>query len=796
MEDEKSITRFDPSHTEGLSSRQAEERIKDGAVNKITDNTSVTVKEIIVKNVFTYFNLIFAVFAVVLLLARQYSGLTFMPIIIANTLIGIIQQIRSKRVLDKLNMLNAPKAQLVRDGKIISLPADCAVLDDIAVFSAGNQVYADAVIKDGTVLVNESLLTGETDEITKHAGDTLMSGSFIISGECRARLDMVGDRSYIARLSSQAKKADTREHSQMMSDLNKLIKIVGIIIIPIGIIMFLQQFFGGDLNASEIAARTIAALLGMIPEGLYLLASVALALSVMKLAKKRVLVHDMSCVETLARVNVLCVDKTGTITGNDMAVCGLHPINGIAENELYDIVSSFAASMTDENITMKAIKQHFTAKVHTSPSKVIPFSSAHKFSAVIFGDTAYILGAPEFVLRDDYRKYKSVAEEYIQSGLRTLVFAKCKSAQITDTISGKVEVLGFILLHNPIRKEARHTFKYFEMQGVAIKVISGDNPITASNVAVKAGIKNADKYIDLSDIDYNDTEALKEIAAKYTVFGRVSPQMKRSLIHALQDMGNTVAMTGDGVNDVLALKDADCSVAMASGSEAAENVSQIVLLDSDFSCMPDILYEGRRVVNNIERSAGLFLRKNIFSLLLSIFSMISFFSYPLLPQQVSLINAFTIGIPAFLLALEPNKNLIKGRFLTNVIIKALPAALTNFIVISSLVSYGSYMGYDGDTVSTAATFVLGVTGILVLLGISLPMNTFKAVIIVAMAAGFLICSYVLRSWFSLLTMNFTILKLIILFSAAAVGLLILLSAVQAAVIRSINRRKSKRNKKQ
>lgn len=786
MTKEDCIERFNPSCNSGLSSEQVEQRINECAVNIITDSNSITIKEIIFKNLFTYFNLIFAIFSVLLLLAREYRGLTFMPIIIANTLIGIIQQIRSKRTLDKLNMLHAPKAHLVRNGKTITLPAAAAVLDDIAVFSSGNQIYADAVIMSGEVQVNESLLTGEADEITKRAGDTLMSGSFIVSGTCRARLDKVGDNSYIARLSAQAKQADTREHSQMMADLNKLIKIVGIVIIPIGVILFCQQFFMGHLNANESIARTIAALLGMIPEGLYLLASVALALSVMRLARRRVIVHDMSCVETLARVNVLCVDKTGTITDNTMAVNKIITAGNIDTASLRILIGNFASAMSEDNLTITAIKKHFTDTDNSKAEKVIPFSSVNKYSAAVFGDKSYILGAPEFILRENYANYKNIIEKYSQEGFRVVLFAEYPSTEINGVLIEKAEPLGFILLCNPIRKEAPKTFRYFEKQGVNIKVISGDNPVTVSEIAQEAGITGAEKYIDVSEIDEAD---INRIADEYTVFGRVTPQMKRSLIHALQENGNTVAMTGDGVNDVLALKDADCSIAMASGSEAAENVAQMVLLDSDFSCMPDILLEGRRVVNNIERSAGLFLIKNIFSLLLAIFSMILLFNYPLKPQQVSLINAFTIGIPAFLLALEPNKSLIKGRFLTNVALKALPAALTNFIVISSLIAYCSAINLSSEIISTSATCVLAATGLMVLFRISIPFNTFKAVILAAMAAGFMLCAHYMKWWFSMLPMNFQILELIIIFSLAAFLLLILLNSLFGFIMKKFKNRK-------
>lgn len=766
------IERLCPSPNKGLTEAQVRERAAGGAVNVTTQGRTDSIKVIICRNVFTYFNLIFAVLAALLIIVRKFSGLTFMPVIIANTLVGIIQQIRSKRTLDKLNMLNAPKARLIRDGKRITVNAEEAVLDDIAVFTAGNQIYADAVIVDGEVKVNESLLTGEADEITRSKGDTLMSGSFIVSGECRARLDKVGDDSYIAGISAQAKQSDNREHSKMMSALNKLIKTVGIIIIPIGIAMFLLQHCVSGRDAAASVSSMVAALLGMIPEGLYLLASVALTLSVMRLAYKKVNVHDISCVETLARVNVLCVDKTGTITDNTMEVNSFVPLN-IDKEVLFTRLSDFAAAMSADNITMDAMKRYFN-KSTAKADKVVPFLSSVKYSAAVFGGSSYVLGAPELVLRGDYSEYADVIKSYMEKGFRVLVFADYASEVFDGPLTEKAVPLGLVLLRNPVRKEAPEVFGYFTEQGVAIKVISGDSPVTASEVAREANIPGAENYIDASTIgEDNIAEAVK----RYTVFGRVTPEMKRKLLYALQAQGNTVAMTGDGVNDVLALKAADCSVAMASGSEAAANVSQIVLMDSDFSHMPDVIAEGRRVVNNIERSAGLFLIKNIFSFLLAVFTIVAMFNYPLEPSQVTLINAFTIGAPAFLLALENNRSLIKGSFLANVIIKSLPAALTNFITIGTLVAYGKATGLAPEAVSTAATLIIAAVGFFVLFLISRPLNLFRAAVLILMTAGFSL-SVVLFSWFfGLMEITGQLAVIILIFALSACVLLLILTAI-------------------
>ena len=697
-------TRYEPEYKRGLTSQQVQEHRLHGWVNRSVEPPSKTTKEIIHENIFTYFNLIFAILAVLLILVGSFRDLTFLPVIIANTLIGIVQEIRAKQVLDKLTMLNAPHATVVRDGKKSVIDAEELVLDDIVIFKAGNQVCADAVVSTGEVQVNESLLTGESDEITKRRGDKLMSGSFIVSGQCHARLDRVGEDSYISKLTLQAKQMQSGEQSEMIRSLDKLVKCVGVAIIPIGLVLFAQAFFFQHDGFRESVTSMIAAVIGMIPEGLYLLASVALAVSSVRLAQKKVLLHDMKCIETLARVDVLCVDKTGTITENTMKVMD------VIETDEYDsdtmdplrtMLSDFSAAMTRDNITMAAMKEYFTNASGKKAVSKTGFSSATKYSSVTFEDSAYVLGAPEFVLKEKYGDYAEEITEHASTGARVLVFGT-----YDDEVDGKpldhgITPLGFVLLANPIREAAKETFQYFEEQGVEVKVISGDNPVTVSKVAKQAGIKNADKYVDASEL--KDEAALRKAVLKNTVFGRVTPDQKRKFVQILKDAGHTVAMTGDGVNDVLALKDADCSIAMASGSDAAAQASQLVLLESDFSCMPQVVLEGRRVVNNIQRSASLFLVKNIFSFLLSLISVVFMFTYPLEPSQISLISMFTIGVPAFFLALEPNKNRIKGHFLTNVFLKALPAAITDALAVGALVIFGRTFGVDSTDISTAAT---------------------------------------------------------------------------------------------
>lgn len=757
--------RFNADIRYGLNSDQVNEYFENGWSNEPVEPPSKTVPEIIKSNLFTYFNLVFAVLAALLILAGSFRNLTFLPVILANLFIGIIQEIRAKNTLDKLSVLNAPKALVVREGRQFSIPAEELVLDDIVIFKAGNQICADAIVVDGEVSVNESLLTGESDEISKKPGDELMSGSFIVSGECYARLDKVGEDSYISKLTLEAKAMNSEEQSEMIRVLDKLVGVVGILIIPIGLLLFGQQFFFSGASFSKSITSMVAAVIGMIPEGLYLLASVALVVSVMRLASKKVLVHDMKCIETLARVNVLCVDKTGTITENTMEVNGEIPMDGYDSQSmapLKQIISDFASAMSSDNITMKAMKDYFNKPSGRKAVSVSPFSSQFKYSGAAFEDGSYVLGAPEFVLREDYDNYREQIEQYSSEGYRVLIFGIYDGVIDGKALTGKVTPLGLVFLSNPIRKEAPETFKYFENQGVEIKVISGDNPVTVSQVALQAGIANADNYIDASTLTTD--EAIEDAVLRYTVFGRVTPDQKRKFVRALKKAGRTVAMTGDGVNDVLALKDADCSVAMASGSDAAAQASQLVLLDSNFACMPSVVMEGRRVVNNIERSASLFLVKNIFSFLLSLFSVCFMINYPLEPSQISLISMFTIGVPAFFLALQPNKNIIQGHFLSNVLIKALPAGITDFLVVGALVVFGQVFEVGETDISTACTMLLAIVGFVILYNISKPMNALRWCVWGGCIVGLLGCSIYLGDLFAMRGMSTKCIMLFVVFA--------------------------------
>ena len=733
---------------QGLTGEEVEERIKSGKMNTPVDSATKSVKEIIRSNTLTYFNLIFVTIAVLLIAVGSYRDLTFLPIILANTMIGIVQEIRSKKTLDELSILNVPHIKCIRDGKSKILDAAELVLDDVVIFEAGNQVPADAIILKGEVRVNEALLTGESDDVEKHKGEDLLSGSFVVSGRCVGRLTKVGAESYISKLTLQATQTKSEEQSEMIRALNRLVKVVGVAIIPIGILLFSQQYFYMDASFRSSVTRMVAAVLGMIPEGLYLLASVALAVSVMRLARQNVLVHDMKCIEALARTDVLCVDKTGTITENTMKVHKLVAVSGQERTEnLALLLGDFVAAQASDNNTMEALKAAYREGNGKIATKVISFSSVYKYSGVCFGEEAYVLGAPECVLRERFGQYAQMVESFSQKGYRVVVFAGYPGSLDGGELTEEVNPLGFVLLSNPVRKGAKETFAYFERQGVEVKVISGDNPVTTSHVAKKAGIPGAERFVDArtlsTPLDY------EQAVRKYTVFGRVAPEQKRELVLALKAVGKTVAMTGDGVNDVLALKEADCSVAMASGSEAAAQVAQLVLLESDFSKMPSVVLEGRRVVNNVERSASLFLVKNIFSLLLSLLSVLFMLDYPLEPAQVSLIGLFTIGTPSFILALESNKERIKGHFMTNVMLKALPAGLTDFMIVTGFGIVCREFGVYGNEVSTCCCILIGVVGFMVLYSISCPMNKLHWILIGVMFTGWLFCIFFLRDLFAI-----------------------------------------------
>lgn len=763
MEQRTPLTRVQAEPGVGLSAEQVKERFACHADNYKVESSTMSVSDIVKSNVFTYFNLVFAIIAVLLSIVGAWRDMLFLPIIVANTCIGIIQEIHSKKVLDKLSILNAPQSVVIRDGKKAKIPADKLVLDDVVEFTAGSQIPADAKVIDGELQVNESLITGESDEITKRAGDQLLSGSFVVSGKAYARLEKVGKDSYISKLTLQATKSKKGEQSEMIRSLDYLIMVMGIIIIPIGIALFVQSFIYNEGTLHDSITGMVAAIIGMIPEGLYLLSSVAMAVSSVRLAQKKVLIHDMKCIETLARVNVLCVDKTGTITEPGMHVYEVELLDGVDEDATTKILADVVRAQNRDNATMEALQAHFTENGGMHAKEVFSFSSETKFSGAIMEDgKSYVIGAPEFVLRSQFEEYQEQIAEYSSKGYRVLVFGEYEGTLTKKPLTEPVVPMGFVMLANPIRKGAKETFTYFAENEVEIKVISGDNPLTVSVIAKEAGIANAERYVDASVLKtksdyYNAVE-------EYTVFGRVTPNQKRMLVQALKAHKKTVAMTGDGVNDVLALKDADCSVAMASGSDAASNVSQLVLLDSDFSRMPSVVAEGRRVVNNIERTAALYIVKNIFSMLLAVFSVILLLDYPLEPTQVSLISMFTIGIPSFILALEPNKNPIRGHFLTNVLVKALPAGLTDFIVVSGLVIFCREFSVDLDCLSTSCTILVAIVGFMILYRIAKPMNVGHIIMMIGVIAGWLFCMLFVSKFFAITSISKQCAMLMIVFA--------------------------------
>ena len=772
---------------EGLSEREARKRAQEGLSNETVTQVGKSVKDIIISNTLTYFNFIFLIITVLLCIAGSFRNLTFLPVIIGNTLVGIFQEIRAKKTLDKMSLINSPHAEVIRDGIRKKIRSSSLVLGDTVIFSAGDQICADARVISGEVFANEALLTGEEDEIKKSVGDRLLSGSFIVSGECCAVLESVGKESYISKLTMQAKTVDTKEQSEMIRSINKIVKWMGIILIPIGSILFYQSFFIKHDSFADSVVSMVAAIIGMIPEGLYLLTTAALALGTIRLAKKKVLLNDMKSIESLARVDILCVDKTGTITEPSMQVRTVIDAEDFSEKDSefnMEMLFNYINASIDKNSTMNALKSFLAENSENIQSfktalEVKPFSSAYKYGTATFENGTYILGAPEFVLKEKASDYSELTEKYVKKGYRVLCFARLNESNVSPLL--------FIVLSNALRTGAQKTFKYFKEQGVTAKVISGDHPETVSEIARLAGIENYDSFIDATKLDTK--EKIEKAALTYTVFGRVTPKQKQMLVKAMQKKNHTVAMTGDGVNDILALKDADCSIAMASGSEAVSQVAQVVLLDSDFSKMPSVVLEGRRVVNNVQRSASLFLVKNIFSLLLSILASVLLLSYPLEPTHISLISMFTIGIPGFLLALESNRNRIEGSFLKNVLRAALPAGLTDAIIVGSLTVFKQVFNLPKADVATASTLILSFVGFMILRKISLPFNKYRLGVFLINILGMVLTLFFIPNFFKVVMIPVTSIQLTILFSFAAESIFRALS-----VIIDKNPKLKKRNK--
>lgn len=697
----------------GLTNEEVNERIKNNLVNYDTDIKTKSIKYIVISNIFTIFNFLNLGIALAILLVGSYKNLLFMGVVFCNTIISILEEISSKRVIDKLNIIASKKVIVIRNSKEIEININEIVLDDLIKLKIGNQIVTDSIIEQGLVYVDESFITGESEVIEKHVGDILLSGSFIVSGNCIAKVIHIGEDNYTSKISKEAKYIK-KSNSVIMNSLNKIIKFVSIIIIPLGLILFLRQYHLGN-GIKDAVINTSAAIISMIPEGLVLLTSTVLAVSIMRLGKKRVLVQNLYCIETLARVDTICLDKTGTITEGLLEVEKVIPLNN--KYNINKLLSTLGNYLND-NITMKAIHDKFNSDYY-HVKDIIPFSSKNKYSGIILDNGTYLIGAPDFLthnqnvleLVNKYQEYRSIL------------------------LTHNNEDIALILIKDKIRKSAKNTLNYFKKQGVDIKIISGDAVSTVSSIAKRVCLDDI-KCIDASKINENDN--LNEIVKEYNIFCRTSPNLKKSIIQALKENGHTVAMTGDGVNDCLALKEADLSIAMASGSEATRNVSEIVLLDSNFDAVINVLLEGRRTINNIERSATLFLTKTIYASILALIFLFIPFNYPFEPIQLSLISSITIGIPSFVLALQPNKDLVKGNFLFNIISKSIPSALTVVINVIFVMIIGYLFHLTDEEISTLAISLVAFTGFILLFKLCFPFNKLRITLYIGLILLFLI----------------------------------------------------------
>lgn len=766
-ENTPSPERFFPAAEQGLHEEQVQKRMEQGLYNGENDIKTQSEGQIILKNIITPFNILNFILALLVLLVGSYKNMLFMGVIFCNILIGSFQEIRAKHTIDKLSLIAAPKAHVIRSGKTIEIAVSEIVLDDVLALSTGGQVCADCILLDGECEVNESLITGESDPIFKKPGDMLLSGSFIVSGNCRARTEHVGSENYANKITNSAKYVK-KPNSEIMYWINRIIKWVGFIILPIGILLFSKQFFLTESGFQDSIVSTVAALVGMIPEGLVLLTSVVLAVSVIRLSSHKTLVQELFCIETLARVDTLCLDKTGTITEGCMQVDELIPLSDCPKQELEQAFSALAANLTDSNPTFLAIQEHFSHSPGWHCLETRPFSSARKWSGASFDQHGtYVMGASEFILKDRFELVREQVEACSKNGQRVLLLAHSSGAFREKELPEHITPLALILLSDKIRPEAPQTLRYFADQGVDLKVISGDNAVTVANIAQKAGLENAHRYVDATTL--TTPEKIREAARQYSVFGRVTPQQKLELVKALKADGHTVAMTGDGVNDVLALKESDCSVAMASGSDAARTVSQLVLLDSNFASMPRVVQEGRRSINNLQRSASLFLVKSIFSAIIALCFIFIAIRYPFEPIQMTLISALTIGAPSFVLALEPNRERIRGKFIINVIQKSLPAALTMALNILVLAILYRPLGFSDDQFSTMAVLITGATGLMMLFRVCTPFNLLRGFLMGAMTLGFVLAILLFPHFFSLVPLTLTMAITLVILLVFAVG---------------------------
>lgn len=790
---EAKIERFSPDPQKGLTSEQVLQRNEQGLDNKGIDIKTKSIGRIVRDNLCTLFNLLNFVLAVLVISVGSYRNALFIGIIFCNILIGIIQEIRARQVINRLSVISAPKAHVVRNGKRQDIAVQEVVLDDILILSAGNQICADAVVVSGTCEVNESLVTGESDAVYKSPGDPLLSGSYILAGNCRARVERVGRESYAAKITAGAKQIK-RPNSQIMRSLNFIIKTISVAIVPVGVLMFLKQFLLLQEGIAPSVVSTVAALIGMIPEGLILLTSIVLAVGVIRLSRKNTLVQELYCIETLARVDVLCLDKTGTITEGNMHVEKVICL-GAENQEVERALSGLTKALEDNNPTFRAVAAYAKGECDWKPTFCVPFSPVRKWSGAAFcGKGSYFMGAAEFLLKEVSAALRMEIEKYAAEGNRVLLLCKSKTEISMQQLPSDIIPIALVVVQDTIRKEAPDTLRFFADQGVDIKIISGDNPLTVSKVAQRAGLARAGEYVDASTLT---DEQLVRDADRYAVFGRVSPAQKQILVAALKKQGHTVAMTGDGVNDVLALRDADCSIAIAAGSDAARNASQLVLLDSNFSSLYEVVMEGRRAINNIQRSSSLFLVKTIFSFLLSLFFLVIPATYPFVPIQLTLISSLTVGVPSFFLALEPNKERLKGNFLHNILRRALPGGLTIATEILILTAVSFCLGLERLQISTLAVIVTGFAALNVLFRVCRPFCWWRAALFVLMTVGFVGAMLILPGLFYLqsLTLSMWITAAVLCATVPVFMWLYLKGAdrIASRVLERMEKRKGKEN---
>lgn len=736
---------------QGLTQAEVEARIADGQVNAIQDSSNRSVKDIVMGNTLTFFNFINVVLLALVLSVRSYKNMLFIFIIIANTLIGIFQEIKAKITLDKLKILTVSHVDVIRDGVKKSVTVSELVKDDVILLKSGGQIPADGVILDGEVDVNESLLTGESDSIHKTCGSKVLSGSFVTSGKAMCLLTEVGHDCYMEKLSSEAKQFK-RYKTELQRNLDTILKFISIIIVPLGIILFAKQYWISGSTYEQAALDTVAAVLGMIPEGLVLLTSVALALGAVRLARRSTLVHELFCIETLARVDTLCLDKTGTITEGHLCVQGEESVK--EDVDLEQLMGRMVAALGDENETFQALRQHYKRNQSTNTKLVLPFSSERKFSGVVFeGEGTYLMGAYQFIFPQADPAVLEKIAEYASQGLRVLTVAHSPNEMTDYTLAEDFEIVGFVFMTDVVRKNAPDILGYFEEQGVDLKVISGDDPVTVAAIAARAGLKDADKYIDATTI--HTDEEMEDAILKYSVFGRVTPKQKQQMVRLLKQNGRTVAMTGDGVNDVLALKDADVSIAMASGSEAAKNTANLVLLNSDFASLPHIVNEGRRVINNIKAAASMFLIKTGFSVLTALLTIIVGQNYPFQPIQLSVINGCAVAIPTMLLQLEPSFQKVNKHFFREVLRMSMPAAITITAMITIINNIGHSIGTPREMLSTVCVLATGWVYLITLRQVYSPMTGYRKFVIYLMQTAYLVAMVIGQRIMELVGLNFT-----------------------------------------